>query len=457
MPSPFAGSRPHLQPVLDGRFWVKISPGFLLVTSFATMTQMSTHANSERDSCYASGMLTVEQALSYVLERARPVSEIETIAVEAALGRVTAEDQRSVIDVPGHDNSSMDGYALRSADASAAGSVRLAVTQRIAAGNFGLALNPGESARIFTGAPLPPESDAVVMQEDCTVAGDWVTLNGPISPGQHVRPRGNNIAANDVVLAQGTRIRPQEMGIASAVGLRMLPVFRKLRVAFFSSGDELLNPGEPLSKGKIYNSNRFSLLGLLSMLGCETVDLGIVEDDRDRTEAVLRQAASLADVIITSGGVSVGEEDHVKRAVDSIGRLEMWRVAVKPGKPLAYGRIEEADFIGLPGNPVSTVVTFCLFVRPFLLRRQGVAEVLTNAMPVVADFDWPTAANRREYVRAKLVHDERLSAKAIIHPKQGSDVLASTVWADGLVEIPERSTVSRGDTVSYFSFSSLLC
>ena len=402
-----------------------------------------------------SRLISVDDALAYVLERARPVQEIETLALEHSLGRIVARTQHADIDVPAFANSSMDGYAIRSEDTAPGGRIELEVTQRIPAGRQGGLINPGEAARIFTGAPLPDGADAIVIQEDCERRGGRVSFTGPVPSSQHVRPRGNNIAAGAEVLLAGARVRPQEVGIAAAVGLTEIPVTRRLRVGFFSSGDELVNPGQRLRPGQIYNSNRYTLMSLLGGLGCETTDLGIVEDSLARTQAVLRQAAGEVDVIITSGGVSVGEEDHVTRAVETTGSLEMWQVAVKPGKPLAYGRIGEADFLGLPGNPVSTLVTFCLFVRPFLLRRQGMRDVEPKSILVSADFDWPTPMRRREYLRVRL-EGTGGAAKVSLYHKQGSDVLASTVWADGLVEIPERSTVKPGDRVSYLSFSELL-
>lgn len=402
-----------------------------------------------------SRLISVDDALAYVLERARPVQETEALSLDQSLGRVVAQTQTSRIDVPQFDNSSMDGYAIQSKDADTPGRVELAVTQRIPAGQPGNVLNRGEAARIFTGAPLPEGANAVVIQEDCNAGADKVSFDGPVAAAQHVRPRGNNISIGAEVLRAGVRIRPQEVGIAAAVGLTEIPVTRRLRVGFFSSGDELVNPGEPLRPGQIYNSNRFTLMALLTSLGCETTDLGIVEDSLQRTQDVLREAAEVMDIIVTTGGVSVGEEDHVKDAVETVGTLEMWQVAVKPGKPLAYGRIGEADFLGLPGNPVSTLVTFCLFVRPFILRRQGMSEVAPKSIRVSADFNWPTPMRRREYVRARLA-GSGVEVRASLFSKQGSDVLASTVWAHGLVEIPENTTIKSGDAVTYLSFSELL-
>jgi len=416
---------------------------------------MSSGHLTPTDPTQAPGMISVDQALEFMLARARPLEETQSVPLTEALGRVLAHAEASPIDVPGYANSSMDGYAVRAADAPGDASVSLRVTQRIAAGEIGFALAAGEAARIFTGAPLPEGADAVVIQEDCPPDGDQVRFRGPVGAGDNVRPRGNDIVAGSEVLSAGTRLRPQELGLVASVGLARLDVVRRLRVAIFSSGNELIQPGEPLAAGAIYNSNRYTLRGLLSALGCETIDLGSVEDNLAATEAALVKAAAEADVVVTSGGMSVGDEDHVKQAVERAGRLDMWRVAVKPGKPLAYGRIGTADFIGLPGNPVSTLLTFCLFVRPFLLRRQGVPEVLGNALPVPAAFHWPRPGRRREYLRARLERGPD-GVAVNIFPNQGSDVLTSTVWADGLVEIREGNTVEPGDLVSYYSFAGLL-
>lgn len=403
----------------------------------------------------AQALISVDQALEFMLARARPLPDTERVPLSDALGRVLARAETSPIDVPGFANSSMDGYALRAADAAGKGPVRLRVVQRIAAGGGGQALEAGQAARIFTGAPLPEGADTVVIQEDCRAEGESVTFDGPVAAGENIRPRGNDIVAGSEVLAAGVRLRPQELGLAASVGLAELEVVRRLRVGMFSSGDELVQPGEALTAGAIYNSNRYTLRALLAALGCEILDLGSVADTLAATGRALTEAAAESDVVVTSGGMSVGDEDHVKRAVEQAGQLEMWRVAVKPGKPLAYGRIGAADFIGLPGNPVSTLVTFCLFVRPFLLRRQGVPRVLPSALRVAAAFRWPHAGRRREYVRARLTSNGD-GVAAAIYPKQGSDVLTSTVWADGLVEIREGETVEPGDAVPYYSFAELL-
>ena len=396
-------------------------------------------------------MLSADQLLDALLERARGVTETETVAVTQSRGRVLAAAQASAITVPPMDNSAMDGYAVRVADIAVAG-VRLPVSQRILAGSVGEPLRPGSAARIFTGAPVPLGADAVLMQEYCEAIGEHVVLNAMPHAGDNIRRAGEDIRSGAQVLAAGTRIGAAEMGLAASVGLAELPLFRKLKVACFFTGDELVTPGTPLQAGQIYNSNRYTLTGLVSGLGCELIDLGIVADTLEATETALARAAKEADVVITSGGVSVGEADYVKAAVEKLGRVEMWKVAMKPGKPLVYGRVNDADFIGLPGNPVSAFVTFCLFVRPFLLKRMGAADVLYRAYAVQADFAWTKAGARREFLRARLQPDGRLG----LFPNQSSGVLTSCAWADGLVDLGVGQTVQPGDWVRFIPLTELL-
>jgi molybdopterin molybdotransferase len=402
-------------------------------------------------------MLSVQQALDFLFAAVRPVLDTETIATLAANGRVLALDQRSTIDVPSHDNTQMDGYAVRSSDC-ASGAARLRVSQRIPAGQVGTPLEAGCAARIFTGAMIPPGADAVVMQEQCQANDDGtVTINHTPPAGEWIRRAGEDIVNGATILPAGTRLRSQELGLAASVGLASLPVLRKLRVAVFFTGDELTMPGEApggvLAPGAIYNSNRFTLRALLENLGCEIADFGIVPDTLAATRETLRAAARDNDLIITSGGVSVGEEDHIKPAVEAEGTLNMWQIAVKPGKPLAFGEVGQAAFIGLPGNPVSSLITFMLFVRPFILRQQGVSDPApARAFAMRADFSWPKADRRNEFLRAKVNPQGGLDLFA----NQGSGVLTSTVWADGLIDNPPGQTIAPGDIVRFIAFSELL-
>ncbi|HPE04661.1 MAG TPA: molybdopterin molybdotransferase MoeA [Thauera sp.] len=396
-------------------------------------------------------MLSFDEAYEKLLGFVRPVREVEEVDTMFAAGRVLAVDQHSTIDQPPMDNSGMDGYALRAVDVPVAGT-RLPVSQRIPAGSVGHELAPGTAARIFTGAPLPPGADTVVMQELCEHAGDEVVVNTVPRVGEAVRRMGEDIARGARVLPAGLRLTPQAVALAASVGLARLPVHRRVKVAVFSTGSELVMPGEPLPPGGIYNSNRYLLRGLLAALGCEVEDFGIVPDRLDATREVLRRAAEGHDLILTSGGVSVGEEDHVKPAVEAEGSLDMWKIAMKPGKPLAYGRVHGAAFIGLPGNPVSSFVTFLLMVRPFLLATQGASAVAPAAMQLRADFDWPRPDRRREFLRARM----NAQGGVELFANQGSAALESTVWANGLVDIPAGSAIARGETVRFLPYGDLL-
>ncbi|QID17658.1 molybdopterin molybdotransferase MoeA [Nitrogeniibacter mangrovi] len=396
-------------------------------------------------------LLSFTEARDTLLARARPVTGTELVGTLTAAGRVLAEPVRSGLNVPPMDNSSMDGYAVRCADVTATGT-RLRVAQRIPAGSVGHALEPGTAARIFTGAPVPEGADAIVMQELTERDGDDVIINQVPRPGEWIRLLGEDIRDGAEILAAGTRLRAQESGLAASVGVPAVSVHRRLKVAIFFTGDELVMPGEPLHEGAIYNSNRFVLNALLTRMGCEVTDLGIVRDTLEDTRAALRSAAQGHDVIITSGGVSVGEEDHVKPAVEAEGSLDLWNIAIKPGKPLAYGSVGEAAFIGLPGNPVSTFVTFLLLVRPFLLRCQGVAEVLPRPLQLRADFDWLKPIRRREFLRVRVNAEGGLD----LFPNQGSGVLTSTSWADGLAEVAPEVPIRRGEMVPYHAFSDLM-
>jgi molybdopterin molybdotransferase len=398
------------------------------------------------------GLLSVDEALAQMLARARPVAEVEEVATLEATGRVLARAQRSTMNVPPLDNSAMDGYAVRVSDG-----LKLKVAQRIMAGSVGEPLAPGTAARIFTGAPIPSGADAVVMQEHCTVEGDRVMINRPPQPGQWVRRVASDVGQGAEILAAGKRLAPQDTGLAASVGIRTVPVYRRLRLGLFFTGDELVMPGEPLAPGRIYNSNRFTLRGLAEAFDCELRDYGIVPDSLEATREVLRRAAAECDLVVTSGGVSVGEADFVKPAVEAEGELLMWRIAMKPGRPLAFGEIAKAGnvgkafFIGLPGNPVSSFVTFLIFVRPFLLRTQGITEVAPRTIAARADFDWPEPDSRREFLRAKWNARGGLE----LYPTQDSAVLTSTAWADGLIDNPDGYAIRKGDTVKFLPYSEL--
>jgi molybdopterin molybdotransferase len=401
-------------------------------------------------------MLTLDDARSRLLGAVAPLADIETLSTFDALGRVLRQDVRSALDVPPQDNTSMDGYALRCADVLSPGAL-LPVTQRIPAGVVGQPLTPGSAARIFTGAQVPAGADAVVMQELCEVVGDAVRVNTVPIPGQWIRRRGEDVRSDSVVLPAGARLTPQALGLAATVGAATLQVTRRPRVALFSTGDELVMPGEPLKPGAIYNSNRFLLRAAIQALGGDCTDLGIVPDRLDATREALRRAAHGNDLIVASGGVSVGEEDHLRPAVLAEGRIELWQIAIKPGKPLAFGAVNRADgsaahIIGLPGNPVSSFITFLLMVRPVLLRLQGATVLEPVRTPLRADFDWPKPDKRREFLRVRRNAADGLD----LFPNQSSGVLTSAVWGDGVIDNASGQTIARGDTVQFISFAEWL-
>lgn len=402
----------------------------------------------------------LDDALVELLAHATPLPGTETVDTFDADGRVLAQDCASALHVPPQDNSSMDGYAVRCADVGATG-VLLPVSQRIAAGSAGEPLAHGTAARIFTGAPVPAGADAVLMQEDCEALTDGeglgqVRIQAVPRPGQWIRRAGEDITRGAVVLSAGTRLSPAELGLAASIGLRQLHVARRPRVALFSTGDELVMPGdvppEQMRAGSIYNSNRFFLRAMLLRLGCEVTDLGIVPDRRDATIDALRNASTAHDLILTSGGVSVGEEDHIKPAVESLGTLDLWQIAMKPGKPFAYGKVGNAHFMGLPGNPVSSFLTFALLVRPFVLRLQGVQDIAPQSIAARADFTWPKADKRREFLRVR----HNAAGGLDLFNNQSSGVLTSAAWGDGVVDNPAGQTIASGDTVQFIAFSELL-
>ncbi|MBW8828619.1 MAG: molybdopterin molybdotransferase MoeA [Burkholderiales bacterium] len=403
-------------------------------------------------------MLTLAQALDRLIGATRPISRdaAETVSTFDALGRILAEDVRSSLDVPSADNTAMDGYAMRSADIPEAGTT-LPVSQRIPAGMPPERLQAGTAARIFTGAQIPQGADTVVMQEQCEALDGAVRVNTVPAPGQWIRRRGEDVQNGATVLAKGDRLTAQAMGLAASVGAAKLKVARRPKVALFSTGDELVMPGEALKPGAIYNSNRFMLRGLIESLGCECTDFGIVPDRLDATRDALRRASMGQDLIVTSGGVSVGEEDHLKPAVQAEGRLDLWQIAMKPGKPLAFGEVDRPDgtsayFIGLPGNPVSSFVTFLMAVRPVIMHLQGAKVLTPRAVNLRADFDWPRPDKRQEFLRVRLNDHGGLDLFA----NQSSGVLTSVVWGDGVVDNPPGQVIQRGDAVRFLAFSEFL-
>ncbi|MCS6810938.1 MAG: molybdopterin molybdotransferase MoeA [Tepidimonas sp.] len=419
-------------------------------------------------------LMTLEEALQRLLQAVQPLPlTVERVPLEEADTRVLAEDVVAALDVPGFDNSQMDGYAVRVADVQAAltADQPLPVTQRVAAGDFGVSLSPGTVARIFTGAPLPAGADAVVMQEEAQIvdpppgaaqqpAHGWVRLTRVPDRGQWVRRRGEDVACATVALPAGRWLRPADLGVAASLGVPQLSVRRRLRVALAPTGNELVQPGavppQALPPGAIYNSSRYLLVPLLRRLGMEVTVLPVLPDERTATERALAEAALRFDAIVTTGGVSVGEADHVKPAVQALGQLDLWQVSMKPGKPFMHGQIDRTRLggqgacpvFGLPGNPVSSFVTFVLLARPALLALAGVAPASTMPSPLRARvaFDWPRPDVRREFVRVR----RNAQGELEVFANQNSSVLTSVAWADGLADIPAGVTLARGDEVAYW-------
>lgn len=405
--------------------------------------------------CDTSGLLPVEQAIAHLLSLAPAAPAVQNVALEQALGRVLAEELRSPLDLPAWDNSAMDGYALRAADLPAGGG-SLPLAGRIAAGESAAEPLPaGQAVRIFTGAPLPEGADSVVPQERCRVDGERVWFP-PVQRGEHVRKRGEELSRGQALLSAGKRLRPQELGLLASVGLAQVPVHRRLRVCLLSSGAELREPGELLAPGHIYNSNRYALGAILRGLGFEVHDYGVMADELIASRDALSLAASEWDVLITSGGVSVGEEDHLKQAIRELGSLHLWRLAIQPGKPLAFGEVAGKPWIGLPGNPAAALITALLVARPFLLRAQGVHEVLPQPLEFAAGFDWLQGNSRRQYLRARLQANAEGQLQVQLHPQQGSAMLTAACWADGLALVECERTLRKGEGVMFLPFSELL-
>ncbi|MBN7768570.1 molybdopterin molybdotransferase MoeA [Marinobacter daepoensis] len=401
----------------------------------------------------ANELTPLDNALQHILDRAPVMSRTETVAVPDSLGRILAESLSVPADVPPADNSAVDGYAVCFGDISPG--TPLSVSSRIPAGVAPAPLEPGTAARIFTGSEIPRGADAVVMQERVEYTDNMILIQSDVSPGQNIRRQGQDLARGDLALAEGARIRPQEMGLLASMGISQVPVTARLKVAVLTTGDELVDPGRPLGPGQIYNTNRFTLQGLLAQAGCELVYCETVRDTREATRQALATAAEKADLIITSGGVSVGEEDHVRAVLEASGGLSLWRLAIKPGKPLAFGAMNDTPVLGLPGNPAAVLVTFLVVAMPYIRKRQGRQDILPVGESLPAGFETGAASVRREFVRArKQGSPER--PEVVAFPNQSSGVLSSACWADGLAVIPEHTTLRHGDIITFYPFTELL-
>jgi molybdopterin molybdotransferase len=421
-----------------------------------------------RDDCFTADapLLNLAEALQRLEDMPAVPPAIETVRLAEAVGRILAEPIAAPRSVPPHDNAAVDGYACRFADLAGEGETRLAVAGRAAAGHeWGRTVQPGEAVRILTGAVMPAGADTVIMQEDCREADGFVDVPAGIKQGANRRFAGEDVAAGPTILADGRRLRPQDVGLAASVGLTRLPVFAGLRVALFSTGDEVCEPGSELPPGAIYDSNRYALLALLQGLGCRVSDLGIRADRFEAIRDTLAEASRDHDLLVTSGGMSTGEEDHMKAAVEALGRLDFWRLAIKPGRPVALGRIDRGiaggtgavPFIGLPGNPVAVMVTFLLIARPLILKLSGAAASPPQIYPVRAGFACRKKPGRREYLRARLELDAEGRLLARRFPRDGAGILSSMVGSDGLVVLGEAVTaVAEGDRLDFLPFSEVM-
>ena len=418
---------------------------------------MNSQEVNSSSAMFNDSLMSADDALTFLLNSASVSNKTETVSLDNSLGRILASDIHSTINVPGFDNSAMDGYTIALDDTQVSQTnLSFDIVDRITAGSTGNDLKMGCAARIFTGAPIPKGANTVVMQEECELSedGSQVSVARAINLNENIRPTGNDILEADVILSSGKQIQPQDISLAASVGVGEIVVFKKIKVGVFFTGDELVEPGNPLSPGKIYNSNRYALVALLNQVGCDVINLGNIEDKLDATCDALETLETQCDLIMTTGGVSVGEEDHVKPAVEKLGELNLWKIRMKPGKPLAYGKVKQTPFIGLPGNPVSSFVTFCIFSLPFIKKMQGNTNYDSKILKVKANFDCKRAKPRREYARVRIDYSSE-TPLANLYPKQGSDVMSSVVWADGLIEIPENTTFEAGTILNYYPLSEL--
>ena len=418
---------------------------------------MNDQSNKSSSPMFGDSLMSADDALEFLIDSALVSEHTEAMSLDDSVGRILSKDIHSKINVPGFDNSAMDGYTIALGEKNVEETNQtFKVVDRIAAGSIGNELKEGNAARIFTGAPIPKGANTVVMQEECQASkdGSEITIIRSIKLNENIRLTGNDIVKNDVILKTGKKIEPEDISLAASVGIGELEVFKRLKVGVFFTGDELVEPGNSLKAGKIYNSNRYALVALLKNAGCEVVNLGNIKDNFNSTCDALEKLSKGCDLIMTTGGVSVGEEDHVKPAVEKLGSINLWKIKMKPGKPLAYGQVRNIPFIGLPGNPVSSFVTYCIFALPFIKKMQGNNDFRNKPIKVKTNFDCKRAKPRREYARVQVDYSYEIPV-ASLYPKQGSDVMSSVVWADGIIEIPENTTFDSGTILDYYPLSEL--